>query len=212
MTSLLTVVKDVQTTKKVVAFTFDDGPHPIYTQQIMKVFKENDAKGTFYVTGEHVEQYPEIARQLIEEGHEIGNHTYSHPRLAKLTPDETYQELERTDKIIQQTIGLKAPTFRPPYGSYNEQTVEVANKLGYEFIYWSDGLDTKDFSSPGTDKIIEQVKRELKNGSIILMHDSSEEPECNRDQTVEALSVLLPELKSQGYDIVTVSDLLKSAN
>lgn len=201
-------IKNAATDRKQIALTFDDGPHPVFTPQIMDLFQKYGAKGTFFVTGQHVEQYPEIASRLLEEGHEVGNHTYSHPRLKETDPESTKEEIERTEAIILEATGFKTTLFRPPFGSYNEKTLEIIADAGYQCILWSDKQDTKDFSMPGTDRIVEQVIGNLQNGDIILMHDSSEDPVCNREQTVEALTVLLPWFQEHGYECVTVSKLL----
>jgi polysaccharide deacetylase family sporulation protein PdaB len=202
------VIKRIQTDEKVVAFTFDDGPHPEYTAELIQLFGQYGGKATFFVLAPHAEQYPDLTRQLFEEGHEIGNHTVHHLPLADLSEKEMRDEIGTADEMLQRMIGRKPQLFRPPYGSYNETTLKVAREAGYKLVVWTDSQDTKDYSLPGAETIVKQVTDQLSGGDIVLMHDGSEEADCNREQTVEAIGTLLPLLQSQGYRFVTVSELL----
>ncbi|MBP1999942.1 peptidoglycan/xylan/chitin deacetylase (PgdA/CDA1 family) [Paenibacillus shirakamiensis] len=205
------IIRHVDTDEQVVALTFDDGPHEQFTTQILDLFREHDAKGTFFVLGTHVEQYQDLTRQLLQEGHEIGNHTVTHPRLSQLDELATRQELEQAEKIIYDVTEYRPTLFRPPYESYIPMTVHVAREAGYTFVLWTGGKNTLDFSKPGVTDIVERALKDLKHGDIILMHDSSEEPECDRQQTIDALKIILPELKKRGIRCVTISELLSKA-
>jgi peptidoglycan/xylan/chitin deacetylase (PgdA/CDA1 family) len=107
------LINDVSTSQKVVAITFDDGPNPIYTAQVLDIFREAEGKATFFMIGEQMDKYPEMVKKVVEQGHEIGNHTYTHPKLSQLSPAECLEEIEQTEKIMQELVGQKPVVFRP---------------------------------------------------------------------------------------------------
>jgi len=184
--------------------TFDDGPNPEYTPQILEILEKNNAKATFFVVGEFVNYHPQIVRQIVEAGHEIGNHTFSHPDLRDLSEDQIQDEIERTESVISAITGSRSALFRPTYGLYDSSTVSLVERLGYRFVTWSDGLYTRDWELRGVDVLINTIMTYSKNGSIVLVHDAG----GNRDQTVEAVKFVIPELMKKGFQFVTVSDLL----
>lgn len=196
------VVWEIATDEKVIALTFDDGPHPSYTSQILDLLKEYNAKGTFFVVGNKIELYPEILKREVAEGHEIANHTYSHAYLSKQI--NMKNEIKKTEEIIFSVAGIRCQLFRPPGGFYNESLVTTVKQEGYKMIMWSWHLDTKDWNRPGVNKIVNKVLKSSRNGDIILFHDYVE----GTTQTVDALKKILPELKQRGYRFVTVSELL----
>ncbi|AZK45719.1 polysaccharide deacetylase family protein [Paenibacillus lentus] len=200
------VIHKIDIKEKVVAFTFDDGPNPVYTPQILEIFRQASptAKATFYMIGNQIEQHPELAQTVYNEGHEIGNHTYTHPFLSKLTKQECADEVIRTEKLIQETIGMKPLTFRPPYFDINEQVEGVVASRGYTLIGAMNGA-AMDWEQPGVRHIVEKTKETLSPGSVLLFHDGF----GDRSQTVEAVQILVRELIAEGYSLVTVSELIK---
>ncbi|RFB15337.1 polysaccharide deacetylase family protein [Bacillus sp. HNG] len=190
--------------KKVVAFTFDDGPHPIYTPQILDIFKSVGGSATFFMVGEEMENHPELVKRVANEGHEIGNHTYSHPFLSKVNNEECLGEIERNEIVIEELVGQKPVLFRPPYFDYNDEVCRVLDKKGYSMI-GAVNLDARDWEQPGVEHIFEASLKCVKKGSILIFHDGY----GNRIQTVEAVRMLVQRMKDQGYHFVTVSELLK---
>ncbi|MGV3465670.1 MAG: polysaccharide deacetylase family protein [Heyndrickxia sp.] len=195
---------DARTSKRMVALTFDDGPDPLYTPQILKLLKTYNAKATFFVIGEHVGEYPEIVRDEVEQGHEIANHTYSHNFLFNSSKKQLKYEMEKTEKIIRETTGLSAAFFRPIGGYYNKRIIQTARDAGYRVIIWTWNQDSKDWKEPGAAKIADNILSDTMPGDIILMHDGG----GDRSQTVKALEKILPQLKKAGFEMVTVSELL----
>ncbi|AFS79831.1 polysaccharide deacetylase [Gottschalkia acidurici 9a] len=198
------VVKNGPRDKKRVAITFDDGPNPVYTPQILDILKEHDVKATFFVLGKHAEIYPDIVLREKNEGHEIGNHTYSHINIDKTKIDKIEEEMLRTQNIIKDITKGEVKLFRPPYGIHNEQITKMAKENNMKTVLWTYYQDTRDWSSPGTDYIVETVLSGIHNGDIILFHDHNE----NESHTVDALKSIIPKLKEQGYEFVTISELL----
>ncbi|QUH20162.1 polysaccharide deacetylase family protein [Alkaliphilus sp. B6464] len=190
--------------EKVIALTFDDGPHPEFTPQILDLLKEYEAKATFFILGKQAKLYPDLVKREVEEGHELGNHTFSHIDVKKASKEKIREEFQKTQDTIYLITGIKPKVFRPPYGFYNEKTIDVANENGCKIILWSRNQDSKDWSSPGVDKIVNTVITKTENGDIILLHDYIE----GNSHTVDALKVILPHLKNKGYRFVTVSELL----
>lgn len=190
---------------KQVALTFDDGPTPRVTDQILFLLKRYRAKATFFCIGAKVERYPDLARQITDEGYEIANHSFDHKMFHTLTTKKILQELTRTQEIIYRITHKKAALFRPPGGSYNEKIVEAAKKAQLQLVLWSWDQDTRDWRRPRPAKIVHHVLNHVSNGDIILFHDSHR-------NTVEALKKLLPLLQKQGYQFVTVSELIRIQN
>jgi peptidoglycan/xylan/chitin deacetylase (PgdA/CDA1 family) len=198
------LINDVSTSQKVVAITFDDGPNPIYTAQVLDIFRESEGKATFFMIGEQMDQYPEMVKKVVEQGHEIGNHTYTHAKLSQLSPEECVEEIERTEKLIQELVGQKPVVFRPPYLDYNDDTILVMQQKDYPMI-GALNMEAQDWEMPGVDHILAKSRDCVKNGSILIFHDGY----GDRSQTIEAVRTLVSELTSQGYQLVTVSELLK---
>ena len=200
------ILWEIKTEEKVVALTFDDGPHPRHTIDILDLLKKYDAKATFFVVGESAEKHPDVLLRQYNEGHEIANHTYTHP--LKTTLEKLEKEIEKTEDIIFSIIGVHTELFRPVEGQYTDGLIKKVVKKGYKVIMWSWHQDTEDWKSPGVRKIKNTVLKGAQPGNIILFHDGG----GDRSQTVEALEVILPELQNQGYEFVTVSELMKMKN
>ncbi|MFD2895738.1 polysaccharide deacetylase family protein [Sphingobacterium arenae] len=182
-----------------VALTFDDGPSP-YTVEILQLLKAYQFKATFFCIGKELSVYPHIARMIINEGHTIGNHTYSHPKnFGFLKEREVVTELEQCNVIIQQIVGKKPQFFRPPFGVTNPSVAKAVQYTAQQVIGWNNrSLDTV---IGDDDKIYRRVRQKLKTGDIILFHDTSQ-------RTVDTLKRLLPYLEKKGYISVSVDDLL----
>jgi len=189
-----------------VALTFDDGPNEPYTSEILQVLRENNVRATFFVNGKNVETFPETAREIVREGHAIGNHSYSHKDLVLDTNARVRQEITKTSDIIEQVTGQKTRLFRPPYGDKDFLTLQQARKLGYLMVEWT--VSAQDWRRPGVNRIVHRVLRGVQPGAIVLMHDGDKLRRGDRSQTVAALPTLIRELRREGYELVTVPELL----
>ncbi|MBP2626587.1 MAG: polysaccharide deacetylase [Firmicutes bacterium] len=198
---LTPAIRNVPTSQKVIALTFDDGPLNKTTPEILAILKEKNVKATFFVVGERVEQFPMLVRQEIEDGHEVGTHTYSHPNLTKIRKSQLEEELDKTEKAIL-TVAPKPTLFRPPGGSYNDIIIKLTRDSGYLTILWS--IDTRDWRSPPVGDIVNSVLKNIKPGSIILLHDGK-----YPSPTPEAVAFIIDTLRSLDYEFVTVSELLQ---
>jgi peptidoglycan-N-acetylglucosamine deacetylase len=193
--------------KHAVALTFDDGPSPRYTPQILALLKQYQAQATFFVLGCKVEKYPALIKAELEGGHELGNHTYSHPRLLKTNQLARAKELGRT-RLCLDLLGCPEDyrTMRPPYSEYDKRLVSYLDHTNQDLILWS--VDSGDWRYLNAQAIVHNVLTKVKNGSIIVFHDSDEYSQADRHPTVEALKIILPALQKAGYRMVTVSELL----
>ena len=192
--------------KKLVALTFDDGPHPRFTPKILDVLKKYDAKATFFMLGKHVKLYPEVVKRVANEGHEIGNHTFTHIDVKVNSSQKIYDEFKKTQEIVYEVTGIKPKLFRPPYGFYNSIVKNITSKEGCRIVLWSTNQDSKDWSCPGVNKIVNTVVKKTENGDIVILHDYV----VGESDTVEALKTILSELKKKGFQFVTVSELLEN--
>lgn len=181
--------------KKRVAITFDDGPHETVTPQILDTLKKYNVKATFYVLGQRVVNNPELARRILDEGHEIGNHTWSHPDLKKLSDKAILDEYNRTTDMIVQTTGALPSSFRAPYGSIN---AHIASLVPLKNVLWS--IDTLDWKHRDPEQTLQIVNNLLHNNAIILMHDIHQ-------PTADALDRVLASIQAAGYEMVTISEL-----
>ena len=189
---------------KRIALTFDDGPHYKYTAEILDILKEYGAKATFFVVGELAERYPELILRELAEGHEVGNHTWSHPKMAKLTNDQLKNEILHTERLLNEIADYRPKLFRPPEGSFKKSSEELAESNDYTLILWT--VDTRDWAHTPVEQIAEMVENETEAGSIILCHDF-----IGRDSpTPDALRKFIPALLDKGFEFVTVSELLAS--
>jgi polysaccharide deacetylase family sporulation protein PdaB len=201
------VVWNVDTDQKLIALTFDDGPNPVYTPQILDILQQYQAKATFFVLGKRVRMYPKIAIREVNEGHEIANHTFDHHFLKNVSPEKLREEIRQTEEAIYDVTEQMTHVFRPPGGLYNDALIELSHEDHFRVVMWSWYQDTRDWQKPGVEKIVDTVLGNVHNGDIVLFHDM--EGDCT--QTVEALKRILPVLKEQGYEFVTVTDLLRRA-
>lgn len=201
------IVWNVPTSDKMISLTFDDGPSPTFTPQILDILKENNVKGTFFVIASEAEKYPEIIKRMVKEGNEIANHTYNHKYLKGLPEQEFRQELIQAESSIVRITGIKPKLFRPPGGYYNDAIVKVSRDLGYKVIIWSWEQQSRDWANPGTNSIIGRVTKNAASGNIIVFHDRG----GDRIQTVQALQPIIDALKEKGFKLVTVSEMLTNS-
>ena len=189
--------------QKKIAITFDDGPHPKETDQVLDTLKKYNVKATFFIAGKHANWYSEPLIRANKEGHEIGNHTFNHPDISDLNQKQIENEILKCEEVLQEKINKKTNLFRPPYGNYNKAVIEdVANKLDYKIVLWTT-LDTKDWKNPSAQAIANKIINNAQNGDIILLHD------YGTQNTVEALDIFIPKMKESGYEFVTVSELIQ---
>lgn len=198
------MINKVATDEKMIAITFDDGPNPIFTPEIFKILHEANAKATFFMIGEQMEKSPELVKVLSEQGHEIGNHTYHHMNLTELSEEECLKEIKENEEYIQKLTGKKPKVLRPPFLAQNESTNLLISNLGYSII-GALNMDATDWEMPGVDFILRQTRKHVQNGAILIFHDGYDD----RNQTIEAVRQLVPELQRQSYKLVTVSELLE---
>ena len=212
------IITGIRTHEKVVALTFDDGPNPTFTPQILDVLDRHQVKATFFVLGENASAHPELVRRAAQAGHTLGNHTHSHCHLVRLNFREIVDELNRCKQVIQ-AAGQTPQFLRPPFGEYDMHAVVVARTLGYQLVNWT--LDTEDWRADDADQIVRQVLSNVQPGGIVLMHDGwPERPDTrsnthadllvrDRTPTVQALPGMITRLRVDGYRFVTLDELMK---
>lgn len=188
--------QDSAESKGKVALTFDDGPHPTYTPQLLEGLAKRNVKASFFITGENAEEYPKLVRQMHDEGHLIGNHTYSHMQLNKKNREAFRAELVKTNEIIKEITGEEVVYVRPPYGSWDKSFEEELNMFP---VLWT--IDPLDWCSNNVSCVIDKVVPKVKENAIILMHDEYA-------STVTAALRIVDELQRQGYEFVTVDEIL----
>jgi peptidoglycan/xylan/chitin deacetylase (PgdA/CDA1 family) len=185
---------------KYIALTFDDGPHPQNTPRLLDILRARNVKATFYVIGRSVDLYPGVVRRTVAEGHEIGNHTYTHRLLSKLGDADVRQEMSRTRDAIARAAGVQPRTMRPPYGGLLQRQRELVHaEFNYPTILWS--VDPLDWKRPGPSVVTSRILSNTTAGGIVLAHDL-------HSQTVDAMPATIDGLLRQGYRFVTVSQLL----
>ena len=194
--------KSREETKKI-ALTFDDGPHPRFTRQILDILSEYGIKATFFVIGVNVRNYPESLRIIKDAGCEIGNHTYSHKRMEGMSEEEIRCEIEKCESAVFEIAGVRPVVFRPPQGFVPDELLPITADKGYQVALWS--IDTLDWSLNPPSRIYSTVAHNVNGGDIILMHDYV----SGGNTTCDALRMIIPSLLEKGYTFVTVSELLK---
>jgi len=198
-TERLVPIYRVETQEKKIAISFDAAWGSDITPKLLDILKQNDIKTTFFLVKFWMDEYPEMTKRIADAGHEIGNHSATHPNMGGLSKDEIIKEIKETHDKIKELTGQTATVFRPPFGDYSNTLITTCNELGYQVIQWDvDSLDWKDFSGG---VIYDRVMQQVKPGSIVLFHN-------NGKFTAEAVEPIIKELTGQGYKIVPVSQLL----
>lgn len=185
-----------------IALTFDDGPHPRYTEEILNILEEYNIRATFFIIGVNAENYPENLKRILDSGCEIGNHTYSHARINKMNRVEIQQEIKQCEQTIFRLTGYRPSLFRPPEGVMSDTLSDVIKEMQYNIVLWS--IDTLDWAMNPSSRICQTVTDQLKGGDIILMHDYV----SGGNTTCQALKKMIPLLLAKGYEFVTVSELI----
>jgi len=196
------VYRSVKTDSMKIALTFDDGPHPYLTAEILEILAEYGVQATFFMVGVNVKNYPEAARAVIRAGHEVGNHTYSHYHMNRIDQRTLSEELWKCEDVLEELCEYRPHLFRPPEGAVNGYVESCSEQEDYTLILWS--LDTRDWEDKSAERIAETVLSRIQPGDIVLMHDYI----GRGSQTPAALRVLLPKLLERGFEPVTVSSLL----
>ncbi|MEV4745053.1 polysaccharide deacetylase family protein [Streptosporangium sp. NPDC049248] len=182
---------------KCIALTFDDGPGK-YADKLLDTFKKYNSKATFFLEGQYVKSRPAFAKRMVAEGHDIGNHSYSHPHLRELSEDKIREELTKTQDIVKKSTGKYPTTIRPPYGEFDQRVAAIAAEMGMPIVLWNGG--SRDWATRNEKAIYDEVLKNAKRDGVILMHDWVE-------QTVKVMPKLLTALQKQGYHMVAVSSL-----
>ncbi|NEC88717.1 polysaccharide deacetylase family protein [Streptomyces sp. SID12501] len=180
---------------RTMVLTFDDGPDPRYTPDILRTLREHDVRAMFFVCGEMAVDNKDLLTEMTDDGHVVGNHTWSHPLLTRLTRSEIRSQMERTSKVVEDACGEPPVWFRAPYGAWNRTAFQLGAELGMEPLAWT--VDTLDWMAPGARTIADRVERGAAPGVVVLSHDAG----GDRSQSVRALRDYLPELLDSGYHI-----------
>ncbi|WP_129305385.1 polysaccharide deacetylase family protein [Streptomyces sp. L2] len=175
--------------------TFDDGPHPDYTPHILDTLAKYDVRAMFFVCGEQVEWNRDLLARMADEGHVVGNHTWTHPLLIRMSRKKIHSEMKRTSDIIEDTYGERPQWFRAPYGAWNRNVFELGAEMGMEPMAWT--VDTTDWTTPGTRTIVKRVEKGAAPGVVVLSHDAG----GDRTQSVRAIREYLPYLIDHGYHL-----------
>jgi peptidoglycan/xylan/chitin deacetylase (PgdA/CDA1 family) len=186
-----------------IALTFDDGPNKTLTPKLLDLLAAHHMKATFFVVGQNAVDHPEILQRAVREGHEIGNHSWSHPNLGKMSDEAVRRELQKTDDAITAAIGKHPTLLRPPYGSITaHQKRWIHDEFGYRIIIWD--VDPLDWKRPGPSVVTSRILKETHAGSIVLSHDI-------HPPTIEAMPATFDQLERKGFKSVTVTELLAMA-
>lgn len=197
------VIYRVHTLDKVVALTFDDGPDPRFTLPILDILKEFNAPSTFFIVGNNAKAHPDIVKRIVQDGHELANHTMTHPALAERSPDKTYNELEQCLQTISAATGRRPSYFRPPKGLTTVYVDKATTSLGMQEVLWTVCIENR--SAPTPREMADRVLSKVQPGTIILLHDGR----LNRTKTVQALPMLLEGLEKNGYQVIPLRKMLE---
>ncbi len=194
-------IAGTRTAQKVVALTFDHSWGNKFTPSILDTLQKNNLKVTFFIMGPWAKKYTDVAKRMVADGHEIGSHGYKHENYGDMTAEWVKEDIRKAHELIKEATGVDPKLIRPPNGHYSRRSLQVTEEMGYKTIIWN--ADSLDWKNPGRDVIIDRVVKRLKPGAIILMH-ASDTPL----QTAEALPILIEKIKAEGYQFVTVGELL----
>jgi polysaccharide deacetylase family sporulation protein PdaB len=198
---------DKYNNKKLVALTFDDGPDNNYTLQILDILKEYDVKATFFLVGVQVEKYPETAKKIVEEGHSIGNHSWSHKDLTKLSGKALDNEIDKTQQAILEATGITPQLVRAPYGAISDDLLKSIHDENLKHVFWN--VDTRDWAGTSVADMHKNVLAHTHKGGIILMHSFGGRKHAI-EHTVTLLPSIIKDLREEGYEFATIDELIES--
>ncbi len=196
-------IYNVKTDEKKIAFTMNCAWNADDIDSILETLKNNNVHITFFMVGDWVDKYPEAVKKINEAGHEIGSHSNTHPHVNNLSAEKNLEEIKLSVNKIEQITGQKTNIYRAPYGEYNDTVIKTAQENGYYTIQWN--LDTLDYKGLTGEEMWNRLKNKLENGSIILSHNGTK-------HTADSLDMLIKNIKSKGYEIITVSQLIYKDN
>lgn len=189
-----------------VALTFDDGPHPEFTPQLLSILQAHDVKASFFLVGRHVEKNAGLIEAIAGAGHDLCNHTYSHPLMMTRTTAQLRYEIAKTEELIHRYAGRKPVYFRPPMGLFSRRILNIIESMGYQTVIGD--VYPRDPHLPGAGRIVRRVLGRVRPGSIIILHDGGNIRHVDRSQTMSAVRDIIPALKARGLECVTLSTLL----
>ena len=181
---------------KKIALTFDDGPHPVYTEQMLELLEKEKVPATFFLLGQNIEKHGDVVKEISEKGHLMGNHTYHHVQITNLSAAQAYEEINKTSNLIEDLTGKGTEYVRPPFGTWNDGLESDLNLIP---VMWT--IDTLDWTTRNVDWIVNQVVKKAKENDIILMHDSYK-------STVQAVERIIELLEADGFEFVTVDEVI----
>jgi peptidoglycan/xylan/chitin deacetylase (PgdA/CDA1 family) len=190
------------------ALTYDDGPNDPHTLRLLEVLARHGVRATFFLIGRYVRQHPEIAREIIQAGHVVGNHTLTHPLLTFKHEPEIREELSQCRAALQDAIGKPSNLFRPPFGGRRPAVLRLAHELGLEPVMWN--VTGYDWNAPPAAEIERKVAKQIRGGDVILLHDGGHKQlGADRSQTVIATDHLIARYRTEGYDFVTIPQMMQ---
>jgi peptidoglycan/xylan/chitin deacetylase (PgdA/CDA1 family) len=192
------------------ALTYDDGPNDPHTQRLLEVLARHQVHATFFLIGRYVQQRPDIVRELVKAGHVVGNHTFTHPLLIFKSARELRSQLEKCDRALTDAVGEHSNLFRPPFGGRRPAVLRIARRMGREPIMWN--VTGYDWNATSAEGIERKVARQVRGGNVILLHDGGHRDfGADRSYTVTATDRLISRYKSEGYEFVTVPEMMRKA-
>jgi peptidoglycan-N-acetylglucosamine deacetylase len=195
---------------RLLALTYDDGPNDPYTWRVMELLERHGVKATFFLIGQFVQQKPEIARALVAAGHVIGSHTWGHPNLIFCSTSEVHRQLEQAQKAIFDAMGIETKLFRPPFGGRRPATLRAIRAFGLLPIMWN--VTCYDWRAKSAEKIVAHAQRQIRGGDVILLHDGGyRRMGADRSRTVAASEQILNRYQAEGYEFVTIPQMLEKA-
>ncbi len=195
---------------KQLALTYDDGPNDPHTQHLLDVLARHEVHATFFLIGRYVQQRPEIVRELVKAGHVVGNHTFTHPLLIFKSAREVRSQLENCNRALTDAVGEHSNLFRPPFGGRRPAVLRMARGMGFEPIMWN--VTGYDWNATSAEQIERKVTRQVRGGDVVLLHDGGHRDfGADRSYTVTATDRLISRYKSEGYEFVTIPEMMRKA-
>lgn len=193
--------------KQQIALTFDDAPDTLYTPKVLDILKKHNVKATFFVIGKLAEQHPDVVKRIAREGHVLGNHTYNHAQLKKLSMDKFIEDIEKSEAALSPLAGYAPRLIRPPYGAVTDEELAWLKEAGYLTVNWN--VDPEDWRGVSGEQVLKRSMEAANPGAIILMHCATG-PDGNLQGTLDALPELIAGLQAKGYELVTLPQLLET--